>query len=153
MAGHLDGQQRAAGSARSASVLTACIANQVSPGRCPARGPRASTRRTTSASKPIPAAKAKRRPLIVPSVIVRVRRASAASRIFSRRLAHLVRHAERARQHARAAGRQQPDGDLGADAVQHVVRRAVAGEHHDRVVAEVDRLAREVACLAGVLGR
>ncbi len=66
---------------------------------------------------------------------------------------HLVRQAQRARQHAGAAGGQQPDRDLGADAVQHVVRRAVPGEHDDRVVAEVDRLAREVARLPGALGR
>ncbi len=69
------------------------------------------------------------------------------------RWTHLVRQAQRARQHAGAAGRQQPDGDLDADPVQHVVRRAVAGEHDDRVVAEVDRLAREVARLPGALGR
>ena len=114
----------------------------MSPGRLPsARRPSPSTRRTSSASNPIPALNANRRPLTRPREI----RRSFPCAMRSAARAGSRGRPERARQHARAAAGNEPDRDVGAEAVDHLVVGAVARE-------DVDRL-RAVRPLGGELRR
>ena len=76
----------------------------VSPGRLPSsRRPSASTRRTSSASRPIPAEKPKRRPFTRPTEIGRVRPDSSASATCRAAVTGSRGEAERAREHVRPA--------------------------------------------------
>ena len=56
----------------------------------------------------------------------------------------IARHAQRARQHARPAGRQDADGKRVARAVEHLVGGAVASHRNDAVEPTGDGLAREL---------
>ena len=97
---------------------TAAAMKAASPGRLPSsRRPRASTRRTSSASKPSPAEKLKRRPFTRPTEIVRVRARLERFADLPRRGSRVARQAERAREHVRAAA--------GKEAERHPGRRAV----------------------------
>ena len=117
----------------------------------PRARPAASTRRTASASKPIPAAKAKRRPLIVPSAIggCAVRRGVADCAGAGGARCAAARGPAAARWCRRPAAR--PTGTR-ADAVQHLVGGAVAGQDDERVEALLDRLARELGGVPAALG-
>ena len=126
--------------------------NARSPGRAPPGArPSASRRRTASASKPSPAEKQKRRPFTDPE------RDPAQSRLGDRRARsarsfdRIAGHAERARQDARPAARQEPERHLAVGAVQRLVVRAVAGEHEDRVDIRRCSLGRELGGVAGTL--
>ena len=142
-------RSRATGSKRtrfSASVFSAVQAKTTSPGRLPsARRPRASCRRISSASRPTPAAKPKRRPFARPSEIRRVR--PSASR--ARRGDGLARQAERPRQHARPPSRDEAEHGLRPDAVEHFVEAAVAREDDHPVCV---RVPRELGGVPGPLG-
>jgi hypothetical protein len=64
----------------------------------------------------------------------------------------LVREAERAGEHARAAARQEADRDVGVQAVQRLVEAAVAGEHDDRVAPASAGVAHDLGRVTRALG-
>ena len=84
--------------------------NATSPGRAPsAPRPSSSRRRTASASKPRPAEKQKRRPLTEPSEMRRTRPSAERSADRARSCDRIARQPEGAREHARAAARQEAE--------------------------------------------
>ena len=105
--------------------------------------PSSSTRRTSSASKPRPALKPKRRPFTRPSADP----PRAALGDALRRVDRIARKPERAREDARPAAREEPERHVGLDAVQHLVVRPVAAEHVDRV--DLSRRPRDLGRLPG----
>ena len=142
-----------AGSKRSrcsATSRTALFTKAVSPGRLPSsRRPSASTRRTSSASSPMPAEKPKRRPFTRPD---RDRpRASGLERLGDppRRGRRVARQAERPREHVRPAARQEAERHARRRAVQHLVDAAVPREDDHRVAAGRGQL----GAVAGPLGQ
>ena len=108
--------------------------------------PRASTLRTSSASKPTPAENPKRLSLTRPSEMRRVLPCEQPARGSD----GVARQPERARQHACTAAGDEADRRAAGDAVQRLVEAAVPREDVDRLDLAV-RLARELGRVAGAL--
>ena len=125
-----------------------CRMNATSPGRAPsASRPSASSRRTASASKPMPAEKQKRRPLTRPSEIAPRAALVERRRRPPRGRDRVARQPERTREDARAAAGEEAERHRAVGAVQRLVVGAVAREDDDRVdlVRELGARARSRA--------